>query len=178
MILTLFFPMFPFDPPENIRKPKVFWCFQGDQKGTLGSKGLKKHFANFMAKELENTWDEECEIFRVFRGGSRTVATSKMERFVINWLRLNWFSVIRKLRKPRSTIWFIWSATKFFYICNWLITDISTSRHEIWPKCLGNVLKCLIHRNANAWPLHFYLCQFYFFTYDCGCNVAPPLPAP
>ena len=23
-ILTLFFPMFPFDPPENIRKPKVF----------------------------------------------------------------------------------------------------------------------------------------------------------
>ena len=33
--------MFPFDPPENIRKPKVFSCFQGDQKGTLGSKGLK-----------------------------------------------------------------------------------------------------------------------------------------
>ena len=32
--------MFPFDPPENIRKPKVFWCFQGDQNGTLGSKGL------------------------------------------------------------------------------------------------------------------------------------------
>ena len=23
-LLTLFFPMFPFDPPENIRKPKVF----------------------------------------------------------------------------------------------------------------------------------------------------------
>ena len=22
--LTLYFPMFPFDPPENIRKPKVF----------------------------------------------------------------------------------------------------------------------------------------------------------
>ena len=22
--LTLFFPMFPFDPPENIRKPLVF----------------------------------------------------------------------------------------------------------------------------------------------------------
>ena len=34
--------MFPFDPPENIRKPKVFLCFQGDQKGTLGSKGLAK----------------------------------------------------------------------------------------------------------------------------------------
>ena len=23
-LLTLFFPMFPFDPPENIRKPLVF----------------------------------------------------------------------------------------------------------------------------------------------------------
>ena len=31
--------MFPFDPPENIRKPNVF-CFQGDQKGTLGTNGL------------------------------------------------------------------------------------------------------------------------------------------
>ena len=39
-LLTLFFPMFPFDPPENIRKPKVFWCFQGYQKGTLRRKGL------------------------------------------------------------------------------------------------------------------------------------------
>ena len=28
--------MFPFEPPENIRKPKV------DQKGTLGRKGLMK----------------------------------------------------------------------------------------------------------------------------------------
>ena len=33
--LTLFFPMFPFDPHE-----KFFWCFQGDQRGTLGRNGL------------------------------------------------------------------------------------------------------------------------------------------
>ena len=32
--------MSPFDPPENIRKPKIFWCFQGDQTGTLGKKEL------------------------------------------------------------------------------------------------------------------------------------------
>ena len=38
--LTLSFPMFSFDPRENIRKPKVFCSFQGDQKGTLGRKGL------------------------------------------------------------------------------------------------------------------------------------------
>ena len=24
LLLTLFFPVFPFDPPENIKKPKVF----------------------------------------------------------------------------------------------------------------------------------------------------------
>ena len=38
--LTIFLKMFPFDPPENIRKALVFWCFQGDQKGTLARKGL------------------------------------------------------------------------------------------------------------------------------------------
>ena len=37
--------MFPFDPPENIRKPLVFWRFQRTLKGTLGRKGLKwPHF--------------------------------------------------------------------------------------------------------------------------------------
>ena len=41
-ILTLFFPVLPFDPPENIRKPLVFWCFQVDQKGTLGRKRVMK----------------------------------------------------------------------------------------------------------------------------------------
>ena len=44
--------MFPFDPPENIRKPKVFWCFQGDQKGTLGRKGLKK-LENYMTCQVD-----------------------------------------------------------------------------------------------------------------------------
>ena len=38
--LTLFFPMFLFDPPENNRKTNIFLCFQWVQKGTLGSKGL------------------------------------------------------------------------------------------------------------------------------------------
>ena len=32
--------MFPFDPPENIRKPLVFWYFQGDQEGTFSRRGL------------------------------------------------------------------------------------------------------------------------------------------
>ena len=39
--------MFPFDPPENIRKPKVFWCFQGDQKRTLGRKGFNLFYQYF-----------------------------------------------------------------------------------------------------------------------------------
>ena len=36
-----FLPNVPFRFPENIRKPKVFWCFQGDQKRTFERKGLK-----------------------------------------------------------------------------------------------------------------------------------------
>ena len=39
MALTLFFPMFPFDPPENIRKPG-FLMFSGESKGNIGKKGL------------------------------------------------------------------------------------------------------------------------------------------
>ena len=47
--LTLFFSMSSFDPPENIKKPLVFWCFQGDQKGTLGKKGLKVIYSNVIS---------------------------------------------------------------------------------------------------------------------------------
>ena len=46
--LFLYFPMFPFDSPENIRKPKVFCCFQGDQKGTLGRKELINDLQNII----------------------------------------------------------------------------------------------------------------------------------
>ena len=35
--------MSPFDPHENIRIPKVFRCFQRDQKGPLGRKELMKN---------------------------------------------------------------------------------------------------------------------------------------
>ena len=38
MALTFFFPVFHFDPPENIRKPKFFYCFQGESKGSIGKK--------------------------------------------------------------------------------------------------------------------------------------------
>ena len=41
--LTLSFPMFPFDPPENIRKHKVFQCFQGCQE-----KLVRKSFNTFL----------------------------------------------------------------------------------------------------------------------------------
>ena len=79
--------MFPFDPPENIRKPKV------DQKGTLGRKGLKADI--FKESNSSNRQKMNGCFFRQIsrqnmiwflsntRGGSRAAATSKMERFVI-----------------------------------------------------------------------------------------------
>ena len=60
-LLTLFLPMFPFDPPENIRKPLVFWCFQGDQKGTLGRKGLSSaKYAKYVF------WPLNIKVLKVF----------------------------------------------------------------------------------------------------------------
>ena len=46
--LTHFFPMFPFDPPQNIRKP------QGGQKGTRGRNGLIKYvlFYSYRTNDL------------------------------------------------------------------------------------------------------------------------------
>ena len=38
--LTYFFSMFPFDPPEKIRKSKFSWYFQEDKKRTLGRQAL------------------------------------------------------------------------------------------------------------------------------------------
>ena len=43
--ITLFFPMFPLEPPKSIRKLKVFWCFHGNQKGTLVKKRKRNKFA-------------------------------------------------------------------------------------------------------------------------------------
>ena len=40
--------MFPFDSPENIRKPKVYCCFQGDKNGTLGRKVLNKFIISYV----------------------------------------------------------------------------------------------------------------------------------
>ena len=52
--LTLFFPMFHFDPPENIRKPLFFWCFQGDQKRKLGREGLASKTSQTGFKPAQN----------------------------------------------------------------------------------------------------------------------------
>ena len=51
--------MFPFDTPENIRKSKVFRCFQGDQKWTLGRKKLRinqTNLENSKAKPKNSPW--------------------------------------------------------------------------------------------------------------------------
>ena len=41
LYLTYLFPMYPFSTLENIRKRKVFWCFQGGQKRCIGNKWVK-----------------------------------------------------------------------------------------------------------------------------------------
>ena len=62
--LTPFFQMFPFDPPEYIRKP-VFWCFQLNQRGTLGRKELTQIRKN--KKEHKDGWKKNCVDFYLAR---------------------------------------------------------------------------------------------------------------
>ena len=52
--------MFPFDPPENNRKPKVFWCFHGDQKRTLGRKEL------ITSSEMQKVNNQVLEEFLIY----------------------------------------------------------------------------------------------------------------
>ena len=84
--------MFPFDPPENIRKPKVFWCFQGDQKGTLGSKGLK-----LIGKHLSLTY---CSI-KEWRTNLKVVKNLLLHSMVNRWCR-HCTVKIKEIRDLRS----------------------------------------------------------------------------
>ena len=47
-IFNPFFPMFSFDPLDNIIKPKVLWCFSGGSKKNIG----KKSVTNTSGKKL------------------------------------------------------------------------------------------------------------------------------
>ena len=64
-ILTRFFPVFPLDPSENIRKRFVFWCFHGDQKETVGRNRLRKVLG--IKKYHLQEWSHDLFIFRCFR---------------------------------------------------------------------------------------------------------------
>ena len=48
--LTLSFSMFPFEPPENTRKPKVFMMFSGGSKRNIGKKRVKGTLENMFLK--------------------------------------------------------------------------------------------------------------------------------
>ena len=67
--------MFPFDPPKDIKKPKVFWCFQGDQKGTLVRKGLRSS---------EYLDESNCKQVIFFQGIFKVFTWADMFRISLN----------------------------------------------------------------------------------------------
>ena len=78
--------MFPFDPPENIRKPLVFWCFQGDQKGTLGRIWItpSSYLYNFFIFVADTTWyfkseNNEQKTWTFHERDTKTEESFKME---------------------------------------------------------------------------------------------------
>ena len=43
-----FFSMFPFDPPENVKKTSGFRTFSGESKGNFGKKRVNSFLANVL----------------------------------------------------------------------------------------------------------------------------------
>ena len=62
--------MFSFDPPENIQKPVVFWCFQGCQKGIFGRKALNLLILHFYTEE-EKTLKENYKPISILQNLSK-----------------------------------------------------------------------------------------------------------
>ena len=59
--LTLFFPMFPFDPPENIQKP-ISFLFSGGLKGNHEKRRVKsKYRAKMLFFNFTLTPSLHCE---------------------------------------------------------------------------------------------------------------------
>ena len=71
--------MFPFDPPENIRKSKVFLMFQEDQRRTLGSKGLREKSPSHAWNKLikENDFGQKKKSVKHFTVRKNTNGKSK-----------------------------------------------------------------------------------------------------
>ena len=103
--LTHFVLKVPCDPLENIRKPLVFWCFQGYQRGAFGRNGLilldlleTSHkctgkefdlvFNPFRPEALLwSPWKhQETFGFQMFSGGSK----GSLRRKWVNAFRLTW----------------------------------------------------------------------------------------
>ena len=80
--------MFPFDPPENIRKPKVFRCFQGDQKGTLGSKGLNFRSSGSKLESVTCTFAKNRTPSQVFFEGFHYKCRTAILKNTSKWLLL------------------------------------------------------------------------------------------
>ena len=49
-------------PPENIKKPKVFWCFHGHRSGTWVGKGLLNHLFD----KIRVVWEDFFHSLKVF----------------------------------------------------------------------------------------------------------------
>ena len=63
LCLTLFFPMFSFDPPENIRKPLGFLMFSGGSKGNVVKKRVNAYFCYYFRKAGESEIKSENGFF-------------------------------------------------------------------------------------------------------------------
>ena len=88
--LTHFWIMFPFNLPENSRKPLIFWCFQGVEKGCLGNEWVNLSWIQTFTKLWKNIPFADthlhsiCEVTCITKTYIATVSLYSRPHFRIN----------------------------------------------------------------------------------------------
>ena len=110
---TLFLLMFFFDSPGNIRKSKVFWCFQRDQKATLERKGLKSKWK--LSCSVSINWPETfLNLFHVtdhFRYPLKLSENQRLSAFRV-YRERNHYGLRKPALKPK-----VWCIIFGFPVC-------------------------------------------------------------
>ena len=104
--INLFLPTVHFWSPKNIRKPNIFWCFQGGSKGNIGKERVKCIWAYFKSFETKK-WllmqsNQETRInklyslwkltilWRALKISNKTYFVKHISQWPFSWCKRGW----------------------------------------------------------------------------------------
>ena len=147
--LIFFFPMFPFDLPEDIRKPKVLWSpwkhqktksfqkFSGEWKGNIGKKRIKTNWysetnitslclkkLNALIWEILKTWT--LKMMRMLSSMMMMIETNESDE--------------SDEEKRRNLILLMWSGLNmvgFGILIKYIVSMVRVNSSTNWPPFTG-----------------------------------------